>query len=102
MSFVGRRAIAIQATQGRARSETGGHTLLDDGDVLLRGDHLGKGQYGSGDCGRNGTHFVGVAGSRRAFESCRVEPKQISKTSHWRSGRPTLVCFGRPKRIPAG
>lgn len=50
------------------------------------------------------TDLVGIAGSRRAFESCRVgvqSRKLLSQVLPQQSGRPTLVRFGRTKRNQA-
>jgi hypothetical protein len=61
---------------GRAIGE---RTLLHDGDMLLCGDHLERQRKNSSvswnrrvdSDAKEKTHFGGVAGSRRALESCR-------------------------------
>lgn len=96
--FSCRRAIISRPHRDGYGRRSGDIRFLTMGMCFFARTILAKRQYGCVDRNDSRTHFVGVAGSRRAFESCRVEPKQISKTSLWRSGRPTLVRFGRPKR----
>lgn len=100
-SFAGRRAML-----SRPGSVTFGnreHTLLHDGDVLLRGDHLGQ---------NVSTAIVEMEIECRnsLCRCCRVSPGDRVLSSRDRinlenftparaSGRPTLVRFERSKRI---
>jgi len=99
-----RRSVERRCYPGQRKTGTVGireHTLLDDRDVLLGGDHLEKekssvsGCWNSEDVRFNSLCRCCVS---PGVEGCRVGAKSISKTSHWRSGRPTLVHFQRPKR----
>jgi hypothetical protein len=106
VSFGRSKGESIQST-GTKRNGTGDreHTLLHDRDVLLSGGHLESKLVTESNRMRILlTHLVGIAGSRRAFESCRVgvqSRKLLSQVLPQQSGRPTLVRFGRTKRNQA-